>query len=545
MSGGAKSLILNPAERIVSSDANRLQAFLTANAGELLRYLVDATVNELSSCGIANPGAATTNPLRAEIINGLLVRPISSATGLSIDPGVVAMVNPDVAPSADDSVLKIVTDPGLAAGSLFLTPNSSGTTRIDVLECQRTPDVVIETGSRDVFDPTTGLFTPLTVDKAKTDRLTYRFRIGTPGAGFPGTVSGWLPLVVVRVPNGTTTWNTCDVWDVRPLLVDSARQPFKYVSEFSRQPMGYAVAESPDNVARNLSGFVELEYQGRRVGGQFNAAPNTTPIDLRHSNASIIEPGFSAVPGPWFVWLAFPFGLPRWCKYVPASAGTRFPGGLRGMPIYSQTPSLVADGTEPDTPLTLPSGLGFGAATTTDAVIAVAGAYATLGTTWLGATVVGRWTHLSGAVFDGIDLPITGVPGTTTNFDFDCRGIFPSRATALRIKFRAVVSIAADLGLGTHGAAPVQYSRTIKVFGSTGGGQNVTWNYTDAPFATQFATIAAHNSIIFAEIPLVQFPGYDQSATRRIQFSHSTVGLPASSTITLVEAHVLGWEMGH
>lgn len=534
MSGGPKVIIVNPSERVASGDPNRMQAFANASLAELLRRIFDATSTEDTAAGAINLGAATTSPLRAEIINGLLFKPEISSVDCSVLPGVVLMVDPDTVPSADDSPYKMVLSDGVAIGTLSFTANSSGQARVDVVECRRLPDVVSETATRDVFAVSTGLFTPTTVDKAKSDTLQFRIRTGTPGSGFPGTASGWLPLAVACVPNGSTDWDDATVWDVRPLASDLARPLMHVTQPYPHPGMQYALAESPDGTARNLTGVIEMELGARRVGGNFNVDP-LTALDIRHSNTTIIEPGFAAVAGPWFIYLCFPFSLPRWCKMLPASVGSRQPGGLRGIPVYTQKKSDTVDG-RPASAITLPTPFGFAAATTTNAVMALAGCYATLATTWAGACVVGRWTHFA----FGIDLPITSSVTGTITFDFANAGYFPSRAVKLRVKFHALITV-------PIGTASVLYSVAVRVSNSSGGPTPaLLYIYSETRDGTQnAATTTVMNGDVTLDIPLFpNMPSGDQSITRRVVYAVDISGMPPGTTVTSPKATVLGWEMG-
>ena len=219
-SGSDKRLILNTREEVLSTNFNRLQAFAASDLGEILRallaqgnypgFIAAANVN-----GATEDHSATEAPLYGQVFSGLLCHPIDGTLNITIDSGVVMVVDPDAAPLPDDSVYKLVVDPG---GSVTLTTNTSGQVRFDVVECSRS-DVVSENDSRNQYDTSTGLFSPVSFDKVASGKLSYRVRAGTPGAGVPAGVSGWLPLLVVQLPNGTgVQLNACTFWDVRPLV---------------------------------------------------------------------------------------------------------------------------------------------------------------------------------------------------------------------------------------------------------------------------------------------------------------------------------------
>jgi hypothetical protein len=396
MSSGQRRVRYNTRERAVSSDPNRAQDFAAAAAAEVLRYMFAAT-SEDNAAGTADAGGTVDSPTTAVVLNGLCARPASGTDVLLVDPGVVAMSDPDTAPSDDDSPWKVVVDPGVQnAGVLVLSPGG-GSVRIDVVECKRT-DVVLESDNRDVFSPASGLFTAVTVDKVVAGRLTYRIRSGTSGGGFPGTASGWLPLAVVQVNAGATTWDQCEVWDVRPLASDLARQPFDVddgVATAGRR-VGYC------NSSAVISGIFESTLLGRRAGGKLALTTLTSSI--------VQEPGFAAVARrPWYLYAAFPFGLPRWAKYA-SSPSARVPLGFRGVPIFSVKGPADAGGLA-GSALTVPTGTGLGG-TTQDAAVVAAGYY-NFATQFEGIVVGGGETLVApgSGVGPSTGGSISGAPG--------------------------------------------------------------------------------------------------------------------------------------
>lgn len=523
MAGGEKQSIVNPQERCASADINRLQAFVGADRAELMRQLLDATLTEDSAGGVATVGLVTTSPLRATVINGLLVRPQIGNGALSVDAGVVFVVDPDVVLNADDSPYKFVNDPGLAAGNLSLTANSSGSTRFDVIECARNPDVVLEASPRDVFNVNTGLFTPATLPKVKCDRLTYRIRQGTPAAGFPGTVAGWLPLAVAKVPNGASAWDACDLWDVRPLAADHARNLMQIVQPYPRDGAGFALAESPDGTARNLVGVFEGEINGLKAGG------NVT-LDIRETNTSVVEPGFSAAQGPWHIYAVFPFSLPRWCLYTPFTSGQRIPGGFRGIPVYTQRFAQTIRGF-PTTGIALPTGLGFGSVTVASAscVQLFSGAYGA-GPTWVSAIKTGNKIQLGGAGNQFIQAA-TANPQT---INLAAAGMFPARAVRVLIRIDVQFTIAGNAGQATSATD----LRIVTLVGS--GAANVVWQEQKVIAYPVYNGSSAYRDSFIVDVPLwAPMPSGDQSVTRKLQVTYS--GLAPNANVVYA---IMGWEMG-
>jgi len=389
MSSGGKEIVVNPLERALSGDVMRGQNFAQAALAEILRGLFDTKVgtDDLDAAALYNP-SSTNNPSSGEVLSGLLFAPTGGTTASAVGPGVLGIYDPDAVPSADDSQYKVVQDPGttsLLTPAIALTANSSGSLRIDVLECARVqPDNVLETDSRDVFNPTTGTFAAAAVNKVTAAQLQYRIRTGTPGSGFPGAVAGWLPLVVFSVPTGTTTWDTVTMWDVRPLVEDRLFSSSPAPRDLPKVTRCYASIDAIiHGGASRLTGEIEAELLGRRVGGALlsscpqgggggvGAAADALYVDLddaanQSAGGSISASGFN------YVYLATPFGLPRWAKYTKGPGG-RQPRSPRGLVVASsQTPDLVY-GT-PDAALVLPPCLqdvGVTQAAATNAAVCV------------------------------------------------------------------------------------------------------------------------------------------------------------------------------
>lgn len=345
MSGN--KLIFNTRERAVSDDQNRLQAFRVADAAEVLRRLV----NNRASSGLfgpdadagnysdtrANDTAAIGTPTSADVFDGLTVRPQPSSLNLLIDPGVVGLDDPDGQtgssnpnpPSPDDSRYKVVYDPGIATVGALTIGAGSGSTRVDIVECQRVSDV-LETSSRDIFDPSTGTVVPATVNKVAADRLTYRVRAGTPGGGLPARAQGWLPLCVAVVPSTATNVDGMTFWDVRPLVKDR-------VESWTRSAHEQTFGENINRVFGNglsvvgkttLNGFAAKQLGHYRAGGAlFDGAGNNVDVNA----AAFKVPGFTPVAGDmWNLVAIFPAALPRWVRYNDSPA-TRIPNGPKGV----------------------------------------------------------------------------------------------------------------------------------------------------------------------------------------------------------------------
>jgi hypothetical protein len=333
---GAPVIVYNTRERLISSDPNRAQQLAAQWSAEFARFLLDTQTDDTSSNGVEIMGVGNESFLRGVVISGLRVRPDIGTTNTFITAGAVALVD-NQSPGADDSVMSIVADAGVAlAGALTLTPGA-GSTRIDVVECQRVTNV-LESDNRDIFNTSTGLFAPVQVTKKSQGQLVYRIRLGTPGSGFPGTAAGWLPLMVARVPAGAASWDVCDCWDVRPLACDRSNSPALATNGVGAQPVTFVSSDVTTNVNQvRLTGKITREFGGYRVGG--NLAKSTAAPWLDITDSDHLTPGFigygTSIGRLWHLYLVFPFGLPRWCKYTDSASGSRLPGGLRGIPAIS------------------------------------------------------------------------------------------------------------------------------------------------------------------------------------------------------------------
>lgn len=427
-----KRLQVNTRERAVSTDVNRLQQFASSDFEEMLRLMLDGQATEEAAMGDATLGTNVGTPLRATVINGLLVRPELATTNVIVDPGVVGMVSPLGTDNADDSPFKVVRDAGIPNGvpTLQLTANLSAGTRFDVVECAFT-QAAVEFDSRDIFNPVSGLFLPGSVAKVVLDSLTYRIRSGAIGGGFPGTVNGWLPLMVAKVPAGALNWDACTMWDVRPLASERRRQPF--AGSTASPSMGtrqWAFWNNPSSDMQ-LQGWIEaVGPQGYVLGGDL--AQRSPYLSLL--GAEVTEPGFAIIDGqPWYLYLCEPFGLPRWARYTDAANGARRPATPRGIPVLTQTkvPTVVG---LPQSPIAMPNEIG---GSTQSAKCVLAGMMSDSGNMFPGTLVDGlaQWhqdTHdrvptVTKPSQQEIVFTYTLVPGAD----------FPPNAQVLKLRFFA------------------------------------------------------------------------------------------------------------
>lgn len=341
MSSGWRKIQLNTNERLVSSDHNRLQTFAGQDHAELLLYMLSAYGNDDVDAGsVVTIPSAIENPLRGEIINGLLVRPQAASLNLNIDAGIVMMVSPDAA--ADESANKYIRDPGITG--LAMTANASGSTRFDVIECQVNATETAVTASRDVYSASTDTFSATTVTKESKGVLTYRVRLGTPASGFPGAVSGWLPLCVAQVDNGVANTDTMVFWDVRPLISDrifgaSANTVSRPIPWFGKQEINATALAT-------TGGILNAAFGGRRLGGRLrqtlDAVALTADADVVDLTAAKNRMrGFTAGTNvPWYLYLCTPYSLPRWARYTTSTP--KLPRSPRGILVMCDS-TIVPD----------------------------------------------------------------------------------------------------------------------------------------------------------------------------------------------------------
>lgn len=409
MSSGRKGMRQNTRERILSTDFNRMQAFAAGWSNEALRRQMLAPQDDSLYVGTtfqnAGPLSAAFDvltpaaPDAAGVMNGLMVVVPGGATYVLVTSGMMLVVDPEgAAGSSDPSALNPDDGPGPArlvysagvtvAGSLSWTANPGPGTRVDVVECQRV-NLVSETDNRDIFDPSTGLFTPASVTKVTVGDLTYRIRQGVPGGGLPPPALGWVPLAVIASAAGAANLDAATVWDVRPLLSDLAT-PYAQVRSIYPEVTRYQMVAEDKSVPGSLllSGESQGEYLGWRTGGIF-AEPDVGPaIDLL--NAPFYQAaGFAPVASaPYYVYALWPAGYVRWVRYYPtavAGVGGRVPGPFRGIVAVSQTPPLNG---QPILPVATPSAWGLGVSTIFGQMLA--------------AGVVGTGGALNGFVADGL-----------------------------------------------------------------------------------------------------------------------------------------------
>jgi len=343
-----RTLQFNTQERALSTDVNRLQKFKERDVMELLRMWLTSRGTWEDSAGVGSDPQSAAAPSYAEIINGLTPHPIDGTFGMVVDPGVAVIVD---AAQPDGSAAQYVRDNGVSASApLAVTPNGTLFVRFDYLECALAAAPETVSDSRDVFDPTTGFFTAASLVKESQVRLQYRVRAGTAGAGLPAADVGWLPLCVIRVPNGAVNLDTCTLWDVRPLLSDRAEAGVLQAAEADGDGLWLDIS-GPMTAAK---GNFRVKHGGRWLGGKLRrGSPGTDNDYVDFSDTSNGSTAGGA--NLWTVYAALLGGLPRWCRYSDQGSGTRSPRACRGILVQSDI-RPNSNGT-PQSAITVP-GLG-------------------------------------------------------------------------------------------------------------------------------------------------------------------------------------------
>lgn len=549
---GQKHDIINPRERAVSVDINRLQQFVAANRSEFYRWMLDAMTEQDDTGGgvVEQFSVGGENPMRAYIMNGILPRPQTGLGNVDLffDPGVIFAISPDAVPNPDDSPGKLVVEPGLTTpGVVVLTPNAAGATRIDVIEASVIEEV-IETDSRDVFDPTTGLFTAVTVDKVQRSRLAYRVRLGVAGGGFPGTVSGWVPLAVTIVPNGTLQWDDVTLFDVRPIVSDRVRPPFNVFAEPRRRTCTVRTDITVYPAQTKLLGYVEAAYSMIKAGklagaywagGALHTGDVDTGIDV--ANAVNQEPGFVVTGNTvWHLYALFPFGLPRWVRYA-STAGGRLPDGMRGIPVVSATPPGPFG--DPFVAINFPAIYGFAGATSAEGVLLVAGAtkhpapfhLAPVMSERNSLTFYGRLDQVSA-------ISVASAPAATGNlaiFTFLVGTHYPANATELDVLLTVGL-------INTNGATTI--SHIFPNIISADDGTSVFWSSDDISIGGEgavtvvFPETGGNNNLTLTR--RIKIPIHALTPTVVITWNYQANAGGGAFTGSGSSANIAGWKLG-
>lgn len=349
---GADQTYINQFERALSSDLNQLQHFASRHVQQTLARLIgdrysDTGVGTDEQRGVASTGVQGSAPMAGDVYGGLMVR--ITATDLLVTPGVLCAFDHLTPPDpVQDSNYTFIDDPGVTTtGVLPFVANPGPGRRIDVVECSII-SAVNTLAVVDIFDVPTQTFVPVLSPKTLSARLFYRIRQGTPGGGYPGSVTGYLPLAIASHASGSTSFANVHFWDVRPLLQDRTRGPFarkttSRATRINRRTYAAQPSGATDNI---LMGDYDIEsanniyvVQGlikNSLPGASNAA------ELLITDPAILAPGVTLTGDKWmYVVSLFPSGLPRWVAYetVAGASGERLPDNVMGIMALSNGPT--------------------------------------------------------------------------------------------------------------------------------------------------------------------------------------------------------------
>ncbi len=543
---GAKAIVYNTRERLVSTDPNRAQQFTAQGIAEVLRYLLDQqTEQDLAGGGVENLGAGTETPLRATVLGGLRVQPDLGPGSLNcfVTPGMALLID-NPSPGIDDSVASYVVDPGVQlAGALTLTPGA-GSTRIDVVECQRVTNV-LESDNRDVFNVSTGLFSPTQVTKVQAGQLVYRIRLGTPGSGFPGVVAGWLPLMVASVPSGATTWDVVTCWDVRPLASDRANGVALTTRKWEENKRVFIDSDVTSDAAKvQMQGEVDATFRGYKAGGVLQKDSSLLVLDITDTAVQAASfPGFGNTGALWYLYLVYPFGLPRWVRYASAPS-SRVPRGMRGIPAVSLAPCNFG-GNPRTSSVATPAVFGLQDSASVNAICVASGrARASGSTVPLGVMADGRIQYI--ANLDSNPVNPTSNTTTAASWTFTDDTHMPGNARALWVRLfgnfqfpfpaAGAEGIGYDFGLVTVSNSAGNTSYLVPV--GVDGGSHTFVDSDPGGGGTTPGVLFKRSMTV--RIPLT--PTFLNSPGARqyiVTWSHLT-----SITATSCFAAVRGWELG-
>lgn len=559
MSSGRKNIRQNTRERVISTDQNREQSFADGFNNEAIREQMLAPVDDSFGIGTTFlvPGPPTnavdvlvpSAPDYAGVLNGLMIVAPLTATYVLITGGMLAVVDPEgTTGSSDPTPLnpddgpgpsRTVYSPGVSTvGALAWTPNPGPGARVDIVECQRTFEVV-ETDNRDIFNPATGTFSPASVVKVTAGGLTFRIRQGSAGGGLPAPALGWVPLAVISAPGGAANLDTCEIWDVRPLLSDLAA-PYAQVRNIFPRIDRCGMSCSPHEAVGELrlSGESVGIFRGWKIGGIFWEPDAAAQQYINLNTAKYLAAGFAAAASTiYHLYALWPGGYVRWVRYwkTPlAGTGGRTPGSCRGILTVSQVPS--ANGA-PTSPIGIPTGWGLGGSTAVGMSLAssvtdtgaLAKGFVNDGQTTMLERPVPDWKTVAGVI------TTPGGPVTEVTFTLVAGVDYPFGAKRLRVAVAAAIS-----ALG--GANPQLYISEQHFVRETVSGLEISYQESGSYGQVLPDGFAFLPLIRTLDIPTVTDGITSPAAIDHVwEIEHRQVAANGNGTVSVAQLTVLGW----
>lgn len=293
---GSDNILINPFERPMSPDINNLQSMLSRTIADLLRYGEMLRV-------VGTP----VDSVRNVVLGGLVVSP--SGSDVSISTGALLQDTGSLAPT-----------PGALDSSYRIAINRSATTMVMpapgadtyyLIEGQMVNTVTV-TESRDLLNPTTGVFAPSLVTKQQERRITFQLLTGAADAPAPSG-GNWVPIAIVRRPAGGGAVLATDIIDVRPLHEMGRERPaLPTVREGCM-----AVATPGAATAVTLRALID------GAGGLRSADVTTGTLTI--TGADIIAPGLVFAADTWYYLYLAPWSAltlnPRFATATQSRSG--------------------------------------------------------------------------------------------------------------------------------------------------------------------------------------------------------------------------------
>lgn len=279
-------LKFNTRERLISSDLNLDTQLVHRAIQEAVAYMLSGTTRESGVFG-----------------DSYLVTPMVGTMKCAIGPGLGVMVDTTQAYPESQSVWmesravrEVTHDPG-GAGS-----------RYDVIEVRPATQVSINV-PRDQFDPLTGTFSAVSVDKQVESYPEFRIVKGAEALtpNLPAGSAGWMPLAYIFVPVGAVALDPQDVIYCRPLLAPKQVQESGWSSPsqdvYPTDVKGGGLTAPGAGVVATLNTSVSGRFRNHNFKFNVAALSSFTLSPLTHDGGVLPAAGtnlyFYAVPAPY------------------------------------------------------------------------------------------------------------------------------------------------------------------------------------------------------------------------------------------------------